>query len=65
NATGIIHFWSLDSVLKIFLKGFYSQNVSQELSLLPFEKKDVILVTGKFRIIDHIDESSSKVPTLK
>ncbi|CAG8683995.1 12228_t:CDS:2, partial [Dentiscutata heterogama] len=64
DASGIIRSRSLDSSLKIFLKGFYLQNTSQELNLPTFEKEDVLLVTGKFRIIDHI-EDGNKVPALK
>ncbi|CAG8742525.1 9033_t:CDS:1, partial [Dentiscutata heterogama] len=56
DALGIICSQSLDSFLKIFLKGFYLQNASQELSLPLFKKENVLLVTGKFRTIDHIDE---------
>ncbi|CAG8718881.1 9605_t:CDS:2, partial [Dentiscutata heterogama] len=65
DASGIIRSRSLDSSLKIFLKGFYPQNTSQELGLPPFEKEDVLLVTGKFRTIEHIDENGNKAPALK
>ncbi|CAG8488305.1 11446_t:CDS:2 [Dentiscutata heterogama] len=64
DTSGIIRSRSLDSSLKIFLKGFYLQNASQKLSLPPFEKEDVLLVTEKFCTIDHIDESNpNNVPS--
>ncbi|CAG8757976.1 10480_t:CDS:2, partial [Cetraspora pellucida] len=50
---------------KVFLKGFYPQNISQEFSLSAFEKEDVILATGKFRVVECINENDEKIPALK
>ncbi|CAG8686788.1 13960_t:CDS:2, partial [Cetraspora pellucida] len=65
DASGIMNSRSLNLPQKVFLKGFYPQNIFQEFSLSAFEKEDVILATSKFRIIECINENDEKIPALK
>ncbi|CAG8695214.1 3644_t:CDS:2 [Ambispora leptoticha] len=65
DSSGVIRSRSLDSPLKIFLKGFYPQGTSEELSLPSFDVEDVVIATGKFRIVEYVNETNEKVPTLK
>ncbi|CAG8810652.1 16647_t:CDS:1, partial [Gigaspora rosea] len=56
---------SLNSPLKIFLKGFYPQDTSKELNLPSYDIENVVIVTGKFRSIEYINEKDEKASTLK
>ncbi|CAG8806353.1 1055_t:CDS:1, partial [Racocetra persica] len=51
DVSEIINSQSLDSPQKVFLKRFYSQDLSEEFNLITFEKRDIILVTSKFQIV--------------
>lgn len=65
DASGFMKSRSSNSPLKIFLKGFYSQNSTQKYSLPPFEKENVILATGKFRVVEYINEKNENLSALK
>ncbi|CAG8800298.1 492_t:CDS:1, partial [Cetraspora pellucida] len=53
------------SALNLLLIGFYSQDKTQKSTLASFSTEDVILVTGKFRIIENADETRKKYPVMK
>ncbi|CAG8468583.1 2847_t:CDS:2, partial [Scutellospora calospora] len=65
DASAIMNSHSLNSSLKIFLKGFYSRNTTQEFSLPSFGKEDVVLVTGKFRVVEYINEKNETLSAIK
>ncbi|CAG8806219.1 17509_t:CDS:2, partial [Gigaspora rosea] len=65
DSSGVIRSQSLDSPLKIFLKGFYPQNTSKELNLPSYDIEDVVIVMGKFRTVEYINEKDEKATTLK
>ncbi|CAG8674031.1 9061_t:CDS:2, partial [Cetraspora pellucida] len=54
-----------DSALNLLLVRFYPQNKPQKSILASFAIDDVLLVTGKFRIIENVDEGGKKYPVLK
>ncbi|CAG8560920.1 3251_t:CDS:2, partial [Cetraspora pellucida] len=65
DASALVNSRSLNISQKIFLKGFYPQDTSQEFGLTMFEKDNVILVTGKFRIVEYVNENNEKLLALK
>ncbi|RIB20480.1 hypothetical protein C2G38_2179161 [Gigaspora rosea] len=65
DSSGVIRSRSLDSLLKIFLKGFYLQDTSKELNFPSYDIEDVVIVMGKFRTVEYINEKDEKAPTLK
>ncbi|CAG8594434.1 592_t:CDS:2, partial [Racocetra persica] len=44
---------------------FYPQNVPPEFNLTTFDVEDIILVTGKFHVIEYVNEKNEKLPALK
>ncbi|RIB07253.1 hypothetical protein C2G38_2214998 [Gigaspora rosea] len=44
---------------------FYPQDTSKELNLPSYDIEDVVIVTGKFRTVEYINEKDEKAPTLK
>ncbi|CAG8799433.1 5304_t:CDS:2 [Dentiscutata erythropus] len=65
DASGFMNSRSLNTPMKLFLKGFYPVNATQEFSIPSFEKEDIILATGKFRIVEYINEKNEKLSALK
>ncbi|CAG8666395.1 11379_t:CDS:1, partial [Scutellospora calospora] len=65
DASGLINSRSLNIPQKVFLKAFYLQDASCEFGLITFEKDDVILATGKFCVIEYVNEDDEKLPALK
>ncbi|CAG8491899.1 19675_t:CDS:2 [Gigaspora margarita] len=55
-ALGIMNSRSLNSPQRILLKGFYNHNSPKEFNLPRFEKENVVLAMGKFRIVDYTSE---------
>ncbi|CAG8819107.1 23221_t:CDS:1, partial [Gigaspora rosea] len=51
--------------VKNLLKEFYPQDTSKELNLPSYDIEDVVIVTGKFRTVEYINEKDEKAPTLK
>ncbi|CAG8521781.1 28678_t:CDS:2 [Dentiscutata erythropus] len=65
DASGFINSRSLNAPMKLFLKSFYLINTTQEFSIPLFEKENIILATGKFRIVEYINEKNEKLSALK
>ncbi|CAG8570677.1 5905_t:CDS:2, partial [Gigaspora rosea] len=59
EALGIMNSRSLNSPQRILLKGFYNHNSPEEFNLPKFEEGNVVLATGKFRIIEYASEEGN------
>ncbi|CAG8821553.1 27987_t:CDS:2, partial [Dentiscutata erythropus] len=66
KAAGVMRLRTSVSPLNILLVGFYSQNDdTPDQTLATFSPKDVLLVTGKFRFVENLDDGEKKFPVLK
>ncbi|CAG8569957.1 17026_t:CDS:2 [Gigaspora margarita] len=66
KASGVMRIRNSTSPLNVLLIGFYSQDDdTPDPTLATFSSEDVLLVSGKFRFVEDIDETGRKFPILK